>query len=159
MSRDRYRIGDPLAAHFFTATIVAWLPLFTRPEAANIVLESWRYLQRERQFKLLGYVILENHLHLIASAPELPKAMKERIGGLLGIHVYQSSHSARRLMPLSDANKERIPNAVLHPVARTHPENGRTLCGKPGGVPDAGFAQCVRCEQILAQVDTRLVHR
>ena len=40
-----------------------------------------------------------------------------------------------------------------------HPENGRTLCGKPGGVPDAGFAQCVRCEQILAQVDTRLVHR
>jgi len=40
-----------------------------------------------------------------------------------------------------------------------HPENGRTLCGLPGGVVDSGFAQCVRCEQILAQVDTSLVSR
>jgi taurine dioxygenase len=55
----------------------------------------------------------------------LPQATQERIDGLLAIHVYQSSHSARRLMPLSDANKERIPNAVLHPVVRTHPESGR----------------------------------
>ena len=46
--------------------------------------------------------------------------------------------------------------------ARTHyahPENGRTLCGRPGGVRAVGFAQCVRCEQILHQVDTRLVSR
>jgi hypothetical protein len=37
-----------------------------------------------------------------------------------------------------------------------HPENGRTLCGRPGGVLSAGFAQCVRCEQILQRVDTSL---
>ena len=43
----------------------------------------------------------------------------------MAIHVYQSSHSARKLMALSDANKERVPNAVLHPIVRTHPENGR----------------------------------
>ena len=40
-----------------------------------------------------------------------------------------------------------------------HPENGRTLCGKTGGVIGVGFAQCVRCEQILADFDTRLVDR
>jgi len=40
-----------------------------------------------------------------------------------------------------------------------HPENGRTLCGRPGGVSAVGFAQCVRCEQILAHVDTSLVSR
>jgi taurine dioxygenase len=55
----------------------------------------------------------------------LPEAIRTRIGSLLAIHVYQSSHSARKLMSLSDANKERIPNAVLHPVVRTHPETGR----------------------------------
>ena len=28
-------------------------------------------------------------------------------------------------MGLSDANKARVPNAVLHPLVRTHPETGR----------------------------------
>ena len=51
--------------------------------------------------------------------------LQERLAGLMAIHVYQSSHSARKLMALSDANKERVPNAVLHPVVRSHPENGR----------------------------------
>jgi taurine dioxygenase len=63
--------------------------------------------------------------NMAAAYSALPKAMQDRLGGLLAIHVYQSSHSARQLMPLSDANKERIPNAVLHPVVRTHPESGR----------------------------------
>jgi taurine dioxygenase len=55
----------------------------------------------------------------------LPAKLRDRLAGLLAIHVYQNSHSARKLMGLSDANKERVPNAVLHPIVRTHPENGR----------------------------------
>lgn len=55
----------------------------------------------------------------------LPAAMRARIDGLMAIHVYQSSHSARKLMGLSEANRERVPNAVLHPLVRTHPESGR----------------------------------
>lgn len=39
-----------------------------------------------------------------------------------------------------------------------HPENGRTLCGRLGGVVDVGFAQCVRCEQILQHVDVSLAN-
>ncbi len=63
--------------------------------------------------------------NMAAAHAALSAATRERLEGLLGIHVYQSSHSARKLMPLSDANKERVPNAVLHPVVRTHPESGR----------------------------------
>jgi len=55
----------------------------------------------------------------------LPAATRERIADLKAIHVYQNSHSTRKLMGLSDANKERVPNAVLHPIVRTHPESGR----------------------------------
>src|SRR5262249_16188598 len=54
----------------------------------------------------------------------LPDATRQRLDGLQGIHVYQSSHSARKLMPLSQANRDRVPNAVLHPIVRTHPESG-----------------------------------
>jgi taurine dioxygenase len=63
--------------------------------------------------------------NMAAAYAALPAAMQDRIAGLIAIHIYQSSHSARKLMSLSDANKERVPNAVLHPIVRTHPENGR----------------------------------
>jgi hypothetical protein len=43
----------------------------------NVVLDSWRYLQQHRGFRLFGYVILENHLHLIASSSDLCKEMKD----------------------------------------------------------------------------------
>jgi taurine dioxygenase len=64
------------------------------------------------------------YANMAAAYAALPAATKERIGSLLGIHVYQSSHSARKLMSLNDGDKERVPNAVLHPLVRTHPESG-----------------------------------
>jgi taurine dioxygenase len=63
--------------------------------------------------------------NMAAAYDALGKAVQERIDGLFAIHVYQSSHSARKLMALSEANKERVPNAALHPMVRTHPESGR----------------------------------
>jgi taurine dioxygenase len=63
--------------------------------------------------------------NMAAAYAALPRGMQDRIAKLMAIHVYQSSHSARKLMDLSDTNKERVPNAVLHPMVRTHPENGR----------------------------------
>src|SRR5262249_35148319 len=76
MSRSRYRIFETDSPYFMTCTVVGWLPVFTRPEAVEVLYESWRYLQRERQFLLFAYVILENHLHLITSAPDLPILMQ-----------------------------------------------------------------------------------
>ncbi len=55
----------------------------------------------------------------------LPDALRHRLDGLSAIHVYQSSHSDRKLMALPSAAKERVPNAVLHPIVRTHPDTGR----------------------------------
>ena len=75
MPRSRYRVDpdNPESPHFLTCTIVAWLPVFARPEAVDIVLNSWRFLQRNDGFTLFGYVIMENHLHLIAAADDLSK--------------------------------------------------------------------------------------
>ncbi|MBV8407840.1 MAG: TauD/TfdA family dioxygenase [Alphaproteobacteria bacterium] len=62
--------------------------------------------------------------NLAAAYTALPSAVRDRIALLLGIHVYQSSHSTRKLMALNEADQERVPNAVLHPLVRTHPESG-----------------------------------
>jgi putative transposase len=73
MSRTRYKIYDNAYPHFLTCTIVEWLPIFTRPEAVQIVLDSWAYLQRAKRLTIFAYVILENHLHLIAASDDLSK--------------------------------------------------------------------------------------
>jgi taurine dioxygenase len=56
---------------------------------------------------------------------ELPDETKLRLDGLKAVHVYQSRHSTRKLMELSADNRERLSEAVAHPVVRTHPESGR----------------------------------
>jgi putative transposase len=71
MSRSRYRIYEPQYPYFLTCTVVAWLPVFTRPETVNIVLDSWRWLAANRGLVLYGYVILENHLHMVARSENL----------------------------------------------------------------------------------------
>jgi taurine dioxygenase len=63
--------------------------------------------------------------NMAAAYAALSAPMRDRIADLVAVHVYQSSHSARKLMTLSEANQERVPNAVLHPVVRTHPDSGR----------------------------------
>ena len=65
------------------------------------------------------------YANMAAAYEALPDAMRRHLDGLTAIHVYQSSHSARQLMALPSAAKERVPNAVLHPMVRVHPETGR----------------------------------
>lgn len=76
MPRSRYRIFETEYPYFLTCTVVGWLPVFTRPESVNVLFESWRYLAAHAEFTLYGYVVLENHTHFIASAPELANAVK-----------------------------------------------------------------------------------
>ncbi|MEX2138258.1 MAG: transposase [Pirellulales bacterium] len=76
MSRTRYRIFNDRYPHFMTDTIVAWLPVFSRPNLAKIILDSWQFLQRERGVLIFGYVIMENHVHWIASGDDLADHVK-----------------------------------------------------------------------------------
>ncbi len=75
MSRTRYRVYENQEPHFLTCTAVNWFPIFTRPEPVEIVLDSLRFLQREGRLVVYGYVIMVNHLHLVASAPDIAKEM------------------------------------------------------------------------------------
>lgn len=75
MGRDRYRFGDPAAAHFVTLTVLQWLPLFAQPAHVEMLFGALRHHQRESGLLLYGYVIMENHCHLLARAPDLPKVL------------------------------------------------------------------------------------
>jgi taurine dioxygenase len=55
----------------------------------------------------------------------LPEQTRRRIAGLRAIHVYQSRHSARKLMTLEETDRGHVPDSVVHPIVRTHPESRR----------------------------------
>lgn len=63
------------------------------------------------------------YVNMHAAYDGLSDAMKTRIAGRKAIHVYQSRYSERKLMALPDTAK--VPDAVHHPLVRTHPESGR----------------------------------
>ena len=50
---------------FYTATVLKWLNLFKPEEHKIILIESLQYLVKEKRVILYGYVIMDNHIHLI----------------------------------------------------------------------------------------------
>ncbi len=75
MGRSRYKIYEPTHPHFLTSTILHWIPLFTNKESVNILIESFKYLQENDNFKLYAYVILENHIHIVAQSDDIANSM------------------------------------------------------------------------------------
>ncbi len=75
MGRSRYKVHEPTAPHFITCTILHWIPIFTRTQTTDIIFSSLKYLQKNDNLKIYAYVILENHLHLIAKSDDIAKSM------------------------------------------------------------------------------------
>ena len=71
MGRSSYKVVDDHSPYFLTCTVINWVSIFTEPEIAQIVLDSFRFLKENGRLILYGYVIMENHLHFIASAKDL----------------------------------------------------------------------------------------
>ncbi len=101
MARTRYRIfeNEQEFPYFLTCTVVGWLPVFTRPQTVQILLDSWKHLREHNEFQLLAYVILENHLHPITRSPQLSRAMQSfKSYTARRILAYLASEGARTVL-------------------------------------------------------------
>ena len=74
MGRSRYQITQPDQPNFMTITVLHWIAVFTRPETVAILLTSLRQLM-DKGLNVYAYVILENHMYLIAQSSELDRDM------------------------------------------------------------------------------------
>nr|VFK39372.1 MAG: hypothetical protein BECKTC1821D_GA0114238_10069 [Candidatus Kentron sp. TC] len=137
MPRSRYRILEVHHPHFMTATVNNWLPLFTRPQTVEIVLDSWRFLQREGNLTLFGYVIVENHLHLVAASPNLSAAMRRF-----------KSWTARRIIDYMEEIRARRMLELLALFKRAHKTETNYQVWEEGNHPQAIVSEAMMHQKI-----------
>jgi REP element-mobilizing transposase RayT len=63
-----YQIKDQSGLHYLTFQVVDWIDIFTRQIYRDIILESLSYCQQKKELQIFGYVIMSNHIHLIANS-------------------------------------------------------------------------------------------
>lgn len=67
---SKYKFHNPEGIYFVTYSVVKWIDVFTRNLYWEILLESFRYCQKEKGLKIHACVIMTNHVHMIVSAME-----------------------------------------------------------------------------------------
>ncbi|RLC07392.1 MAG: transposase [Deltaproteobacteria bacterium] len=124
MTRSRYKITSKGLPHFLTCTVVNWIPVFARPKAAQTVLDSLRYLQAKEELVIFGFIIMENHLHMIASGKDLPNIIRRF-----------KSFTARKII---DYFRDRGEKAILEQLSNAkvpHKEDRRYQFWQEGNHP------------------------
>ncbi|TQV62358.1 MAG: transposase [Halothiobacillaceae bacterium] len=137
MSRSRYVIQDADKPHFLTCTVVEWLPVFTRPDAVQIILDSWVHQREHDGLKLFGYVILENHLHFVAQAPRLDTCLSSF-----------KSYTAARLIELLEARKAEHLLARLRFAKRAHKHDREYQFWQEGSHAEMIFSEVVMRQKL-----------
>ena len=70
MARKGYIIHNQQEIYYMTFTVVGWIDIFSRQSYRDIVIESFKYCQQKKGLNLHAYVIMSNHVHIIASVKD-----------------------------------------------------------------------------------------
>ena len=73
MGRSRYKILDEDCSYFITSSIVGKLPLFRDQKIIAMITDGLAFLIKDRNIQIYAYVIMPDHIHLIAEGKELSK--------------------------------------------------------------------------------------
>ncbi len=72
----RYKADENLP-YFCTITVLDWTPVFIESRYIQPVIDSLKYSRDHKGLRLFAYVIMPNHLHLIAAAEDLHAMMRD----------------------------------------------------------------------------------
>ena len=61
-----YSIEDQQRLYFLTFTVAQWVDVFSCKDYATIILGSLRHCQQEKGLEIYGWIIMSNHIHLLA---------------------------------------------------------------------------------------------
>ena len=96
-----YRITDETHPHFLTLTLVEWVDLFTREKYKHLIIDSLKYCIEAKGLILYAFVIMSNHMHLIAKSKHqnlgnVIQSMKRFTSTKIYKELKQDRHESRR---------------------------------------------------------------
>ncbi len=65
-----YKILEKTGSYYLTFQIVGWVDIFTRKIYRDLTIESLKYCQEFKGLHLYAYVIMPNHIHLLAQSEQ-----------------------------------------------------------------------------------------
>ena len=68
---DKYKT-EAEQLYYVTLTVVGWIDVFTRKEYVYDLMKNIKYCQENKGLELYAYVIMSNHLHMVAKAEGQP---------------------------------------------------------------------------------------
>ena len=118
MSGDAYPIRDQNDLYFLTFTVVEWMDIFTRLSHRMILVDSLNYCVERKGLVVNAWVVLSNHMHMIAYAQE-GKKMSDLIRDF-------KTHTSKAIRGNIESEPESRRRWLLDIMAFTARKTGRT---------------------------------
>ena len=83
--------------YFVTLTVVNWIDVFTRRCYSDLIIENLAYCQQHLNLNIYAYVVMTNHVHLIANVTD------GSLGNVLGRF---KSHTSKKLFEMILTNQQ-----------------------------------------------------
>lgn len=118
MKRNRQLTNNQAFAFFVTTTLSGFTELFDKDEYAQIIVRNLNFYRAKFEFKLLAYVIMPQHLHLII----LPVS----IGNISEIMRDLKKYTAREIIQLLEEERKFDTLSIFRRMSQSyHPRENR----------------------------------
>ena len=102
-----YQIHDQGGCYFLTFQVTQWLDVFSRQRYRDVIVDSFSYCRDCKGLRLIAYVIMTNHVHLIAQTKSeeglsaIVRDIKKFTSGQIISSIINEPESRRKhLLPL-----------------------------------------------------------
>ena len=107
----KYKFNDNDQLYFVTFTITNWADLFIRNEYKEIVLDSIRYCQKNKDLDVYGWCMMTSHIHLIVGSrgkalSDIMRDLKRHSSEMLHLAIAKNAKESRREWLLEMFTKE-----------------------------------------------------
>lgn len=112
---DKYAFRHPNDRYFMTFTVIEWMDIFTRLAHRQIVVDSLNFCVRNKGLVVNAWVIMSNHVHLLARAEE-----GKRMGDLVrDLKTHTSKAVRKSIMMEPESRREWLLDKMAFTARKT----------------------------------------